>query len=43
MHIVLAIDSFKGSLSSIEAGNIAAGAILKLWPDFSNSLHNIVS
>ena len=33
MHIVLAIDSFKGSLSSIEAGNIAAGAILKLWPD----------
>ena len=33
MNIVIAIDSFKGSLSSIEAGNITAAAIHDVMPD----------
>lgn len=33
MKIVVAIDSFKGSLSSIEAGNICADAAKKQFPD----------
>lgn len=33
MKVVIAIDSFKGSLSSMAAGNIAAGAIRKLLPE----------
>ena len=33
MNIVIAIDSFKGSLSSIEAGNITAAAIHDIMPD----------
>ena len=32
MHIVVAIDSFKGCLSSIEAGNAVQDAILKSDP-----------
>ena len=31
MNIVIAIDSFKGSLSSVEAGNITASAVRALW------------
>ena len=33
MNIVIAIDSFKGSLSSIETGNITAAAIHDIMPD----------
>jgi glycerate kinase len=33
MNIVIAIDSFKGSLSSIEAGNITAAAIHDILPE----------
>ncbi|ORT99313.1 Glycerate kinase [Anaerovibrio sp. JC8] len=33
MNSVIAIDSFKGSLSSFEAGNIAAQELQKLFPD----------
>ncbi len=32
MKIVIAIDSFKGSLSSIEAGNAAAEGISRVYP-----------
>lgn len=32
-HIVIAIDSFKGSLSSMEAGALAAGVCRELLPD----------
>ena len=32
MKVVIAIDSFKGSLSSMAAGNIAANAVRKLYP-----------
>ena len=31
-HIVIAVDSFKGSISSMEAGKIAADACRKLLP-----------
>ena len=37
MNIVVAIDSFKGSLSSTEAGNIVKNAALKV-----NSSHNVI-
>ena len=33
MKIVIAIDSFKGSLSSVEAGNAAAEGIKRVLPD----------
>ncbi len=33
MKIVIAIDSFKGSLTSMEAGNAAAEGILRVYPD----------
>lgn len=33
MKAVIAIDSFKGSLTSIEAGNAAAEGILRVYPD----------
>lgn len=33
MKIVIAIDSFKGSMSSIEAGNAAADGIRRVYPD----------
>lgn len=33
MNVVIAMDSFKGSLSSVEAGQAAAKAVLSLWPD----------
>lgn len=33
MKIVIAIDSFKGSLTSVEAGHAAAGGILRVFPD----------
>jgi len=32
-HILIAIDSFKGSLSSLEAGNAAADGIVRAFPD----------
>lgn len=32
MNVVIAIDSFKGSISSIEAGNAAAEGILRVFP-----------
>lgn len=35
MNIVVAIDSFKGSLSSTEAGNIVKNAALKLEPSYN--------
>ncbi len=34
MKIVVAIDSFKGSLSSFEAGNAVKAAVNKLKPEF---------
>ena len=33
MKVVIAIDSFKGSLSSLEAGRAAAEGILRVFPD----------
>ena len=33
MKVTVAIDSFKGSLSSLEAGNAAKGGILQAYPD----------
>lgn len=33
MKAVIAIDSFKGSLSSLEAGNSAAEGIRRVYPD----------
>ena len=33
MKIVIAMDSFKGSLSSMEAGNAAAEGIKRVFPD----------
>ena len=33
MKVVIAIDSFKGSLSSVEAGNAAADGIRRAFPD----------
>ena len=33
MDVVIAIDSFKGSLSSLEAGESAANGIKKVYPD----------
>ena len=33
MQIVIAMDSFKGSLSSVEAGNAAAQGIRRVYPD----------
>lgn len=33
MKVVIAIDSFKGSLNSLEAGNAAARGIKKVYPD----------
>lgn len=33
MKIVIAIDSFKGSLSSVEAGNAAAEGIKRVFPN----------
>lgn len=33
MKIVIAIDSFKGSLTSVEAGNSAAEGIRRVFPD----------
>ena len=33
MRIVIAMDSFKGSISSIEAGNVLKKAILDRYPD----------
>ena len=33
MKIVIAIDSFKGSLSSMEAGRAAANGIRHIYPD----------
>lgn len=33
MKVVIAIDSFKGSMSSLEAGNSAAEGIRKVYPD----------
>ena len=38
MNIVIAIDSFKGSLSSIEAGNITAAAIRDILPEASTQV-----
>ena len=35
MKVVVAIDSLKGSLSSIEAGNTIKSAILSVKPDAS--------
>lgn len=34
-HIVIAMDSFKGSLRSMEAGEAAARGIRRVWPDAS--------
>ncbi|HBQ30973.1 MAG TPA: hypothetical protein DD660_08155 [Mitsuokella multacida] len=34
-HIVIAVDSFKGSISSMEAGKTAADAILSRYPSDS--------
>ena len=34
MKVVIAIDSFKGSMSSIEAGEAAAAGIRKVRPRF---------
>ena len=39
MKVVVAIDSFKGSLSSVEAGNAVKEAVLSLMPDASVSVH----
>ncbi len=33
MKIVIAMDSFKGSLSSMEAGNAVCSGILRVYPD----------
>ena len=33
MKIVIAMDSFKGSLSSIEAGNAVCSGILRVYPE----------
>lgn len=33
MKVVIAIDSFKGSMSSLEAGNAAKQGVLSVWPD----------
>ena len=33
MNIVIAIDSFKGSLTSLQAGNAAAEGIRRVYPD----------
>ena len=33
MNIIIAMDSFKGSLSSLEAGNITARAAQAVCPD----------
>ena len=33
MKVVVAIDSFKGSLSSMEAGNAAGNGVLRVFPD----------
>lgn len=33
MKVAIAIDSFKGSLSSVEAGNAAAAGIMRAFPD----------
>ncbi len=33
MNIVIAIDSFKGSLSTLQAGNAAASGIRRIYPD----------
>ncbi len=39
MNIVVAMDSFKGSLSSLEAGNGVKEGILKAMPDANVSVH----
>ena len=39
MKIVIAIDSFKGSLSSVEAGKAAADGILRVYPDADISVY----
>ena len=33
MRIVIAVDSFKGSLTSLEAGQAAAEGIRRVYPD----------
>ena len=33
MNIVIAIDSFKGSLSTLQTGNAAASGIRRIYPD----------
>ena len=33
MKVVIAIDSFKGSLTSLEAGNSAAAGVRRVFPD----------
>ena len=33
MKAVIAMDSFKGSISSVEAGNVAAAGIRRVFPD----------
>ena len=33
MNVVIAIDSFKGSLTSLQAGNAAAEGIKRVYPD----------
>ena len=38
MNIVIAIDSFKGSLSSIEAGEAVKAGALKAFPDANISV-----
>ncbi len=35
MNIVIAVDSFKGSLSSMEAGTVIKNAVKKVMPDAS--------
>ena len=41
MKVVIAIDSFKGSLSSIEAGNAVKEAVLKV--DGSADVANVIT
>lgn len=41
MTVTIAIDSFKGSLSSIEAGNAAAEGIKRVYPDAIINVHPV--
>jgi len=43
VKVAIAIDSFKGSLSSIEAGRAAAEGVRRVFPDADCAMTTLVS